>query len=102
MGRWHDLSPEHEDAWNEAFVDARGVDVAVSCPVCAAKTLHIYFHRHRADVGGMWRWCSSCFVYDHGTARVPSGWSGPELLPVERLTHAPEELERVRAASEAG
>src|SRR6478735_8994769 len=98
MAPWQDLPPEHADAWNKAFANASGIDVAASCPVCAAKALHIYFHRHRADTGGVWRWCSGCFVYDHGTARIPSWWREPELLPEEQLLHAPGDLERARAA----
>jgi hypothetical protein len=95
---WRGVADHGRAAWQRAFgPPTPGVDVSGACPLCEQPTLRRYFRAYRAEVGGSWEWCGSCFSYEHHRALVPAWWDGERLLdvvPMSLLEHSPEFLER--------
>ena len=64
------------------------------CPICGARTGHVYMHRYKEGRGGIWIWCSSCHSYSHMSSIIPDWWENPEYIDEDKLNHSPECLDQ--------
>lgn len=100
---WRGVPDDQQVAWRRAFATpAPGVDVPGACTICGEPTLRRYLRAYESGRGG-WKWCGTCFSYDHYQAVVSDWWDRSPLLdavPMSVLEHAPEFLERALRLAE--
>lgn len=70
-----------------------------SCPICGAKSGHIYMHRYdKESHGALWIWCSSCHSFSHSSYKIPDWWINPNLFTIFDLHAVPDNLDEQAAS----
>ena len=61
--------------------------VPTNCPVCSSPgTVHAYIDRPpKGWLGSIWIWCDRCFLFTHGSVRVPVWWQNLDAVDRRRL-----------------
>lgn len=96
MFNWQSVPSDSEVQWEKVFSgQENGIDIDGNCPVCGNSSLHRYYDGSE-DRGALWEWCSSCYLYEHYSAKVRPWWNGKLDLSGLTLTAIPEALELAR------
>lgn len=68
------------------------------CPVCKRNNAHIYMHvfDDKTRRGGLWIWCSECYIFSHSSIYVPEYWENCKFVEVENLCSIPAYLDKIR------
>src|SRR4051812_48939411 len=97
--QWRSVEPEAEASWqilvNCIFQNKVEPAKGITCPSCRNTQIHFFFARYDdSGKGGFWIWCRHCCRYEHISCRVPTWWPDKPLVPIEKLEHSPEWLDK--------
>lgn len=96
MFNWQSVPSSAEMQWKQVFSGQENdIDIDGDCPVCGQSSLHRYYDGFGIR-GALWEWCSSCYSYEHYSAKVPPWWNQKLDLNGLTLTGTPEALELAR------
>lgn len=99
---WQGVASDKQQEWQIIFSQpSAGIDVNGACPICQSHTLHRYYDGIGPKLrGGLWEWCSSCYSYEHHSAKIPEWWTDSLDLKNIEVTAEPEALEIARQTRE--
>lgn len=80
-------------------LDRYGIDAiqngVIGIPACCENpVVHVYGHKHRANRGSVWVWCSNCGAFAHvDGVDLSEWWENSNGIDFEKLTAVPVYLE---------